>query len=236
MVVPNGDQCIVVCDAGLAFHVVDDSDVARQNLCIDTVMHELCHVYDQGRRRRLLGHELPRIPLKPLQGHVFNAADSAYAEYFANRYSHSSCSSPDMHPKNLAEVVPLVARDIRAALEAFNAEPRVEELLAVCRAKVRFLFQCFGYAAGRLFALEATLADVAAGSVDVLRAAGIYETWLAVHAELDRLDECRESWSSFQELSRLMALADSVYRHFGVVTSEGPNGLRLDLTEPEGSA
>ena len=163
---------------------------------------------------------------------MFNAADSAYAEYFANRYSHSSCSSPDMHPKNLAEVVPLVDRDIRAALSAFDAEPRVAELLAVCKAKVRFLFQCFGYAAGRLSAIEVTLDDVAPSSVDALRAAGLCETWLAVHAELDRLDECRESWSSFQELSRMMELADSVYRRYGVVISEGRNGLRLDLTAP----
>lgn len=229
MVVHLEDKCVAVLDAGIALGIADDTDDARRNLCLDTSLHEFCHVHDYGRKRRLLGHEFLKRKVSPIETHVFTAADAAWSEYFANKYSNSACSSPDMHPQYLAEVVPDVVREIREAIRSYRTHSKLDVLLPLCEQKVRFLFQCFGYAAGRLAANGTALEDVAPDSAAALRSAGLWEVWLEVFAELERLDARREEWTSFDELKPLMASADSVFKVLGIHYSESDKGVRVDI-------
>jgi hypothetical protein len=193
------------------------------------VLHELCHAHDYGRKRRLLEHEFLNKKVALIDAHVFTAADSAWSEYFANKYSNSACSSPDMHPRYLAEVVPDVVNDIREAIRSYRTHSKLDTLLSLCEQKVRFLFQCFGYAAGRLAANGTSLEDVAPESVTALRNAGMEDVWLDVFAELERLDARREEWTSFDELRPLMATVDAVFKVLGLHYSESDQGVRVDV-------
>lgn len=232
MVVHLGEKCVAVLDAGLVHGVLNDDAPDRQAVCMDTAMHELCHLHDHGRKWRLIGQDLRTRPPSPSQQHVFTAADAAWSEYFANKYSHSSYSSPDVHPKLLAEVVPSVCSDIKAAIRAYRLHLRMVDLVALCKQKVLYLFQCFGYAAGRLCASGAALGEVAPESLTALRDAGLEDVWTAVVAELVRLDTLRDEWRSFDELNALMALADTAFRRFGVFYGElTPLGIRVEVPE-----
>lgn len=229
MVVHLEDKCVAVLDAGVALGIADDSDQARRDLCLDAALHEFCHVYDYGRKRRLLEHEFSKKKVAPIDVHVFTAADAAWSEYFANKYSNSACSSPDMHPRYLTEVVPDVVRDIREAIRSYRSHSKLDTLLPLCEQKVRFLFQCFGYAAGRLAANGTSLENVAPDSATALRSAGMWEMWLVVFAELERLDARREEWTSFDELKPLMACVDAVFKVLGIHYSESDKGVRVDI-------
>lgn len=229
MVVHLEEKCVAVLDAGVALGIVDESDAARRDLCIDTVLHELCHVYDYGRKRRLLDHEFLKRKVAPIDAHVFTAADAAWSEYFANKYSNSFHSSPDMHPKYLAEVVPGAVNDIRGAIRRYRIHSRLDALLPECERKVRFLFQCFGYAAGRLAANGMSLEGVAPNSASALQDAGLWDVWLEVFGELERLDARREEWASFDELRGLMASADAAFKVLGMYYTESVDGMRVDI-------
>ena len=215
MVVKIGNKSVLVAEANILLGMTSE-DEARRDVCIDSALHELCHVYDDARFGRLLASDLARGTTRPLQGHVFTAAHAAWSEYFANKYSHSQYSSPDEHPKFLAEVVPSVVNDVRAAIQAHIAVPDLPVVLALCRKKVNFLFQCFGYAAGRLSANGAVLEEVAPESVAALEAAGLYTVFLSVHLALEALDEDRDSWTSFDDLQPLMDQADATFRTLGL--------------------
>jgi hypothetical protein len=229
MVVPLEKKCAVIFDAGVALSIIDESDPERKNLCLDTILHELCHVYDYGRKRRLLQHEFLIWKISPINSHVFNAAESAWSEYFANKYSNSTYSSPNMHPQYLSEVVPSVVEDIRNAIKSYRTHAKLDELLQFCVKKICFLFQSFGYALGRLSANSTSLEQVAPSSVAALRSAGFWDLWLAIVGELDRLDERRESWTSFDELKTLMALVDDVFKVLGIHYSESNGRVMVNI-------
>lgn len=228
MVVHLKDKCAVVLDAGVAFGIID-SDRARRDLCIDTVMHELCHVHDYCRMQTLLGHEFLVRQIEGLDHHVFSSAEAAWSEYFANRYSNSACSSLDMHPKYLAQVVPEIVAAIQEAILAYRTHAQLGELLPFCEKKIRFLFQSFGYAAGRLAAHQTSLDEIAPESAAALKKAGLYDVWNAAFCELNRLDECRDKWDSFDELKSLMKAVELTFIQFGLHYTEVDRRLHVDI-------
>jgi len=228
MTVHLKDKCAVVLDAGVAFGIID-TDGARRDLCIDTMMHELCHVHDYLRMRTILGHEFLVRKIEGLDHHIFPSAQAAWSEYFANRYSNSACSSPDMHPKYLAQVVPEVATAVREAILAYRTNAQLGELLLLCKQKVRFLFQSFGYAAGRLAANQTNLDKIAPESAAALQKAGLSDIWEATFSELDRLDDCRDKWDSFDEMKPLMKAVESTFIRFGLHYTEIDGRLHVDI-------
>jgi hypothetical protein len=177
----------------------------------------------------LLETEIQSPKVAPLYRHVFTAADAAWSEYFANKYSHTGYSSLDMHPKFLADVVPAVVKDVREAIIAYRTHSKIEEVLSQCRQKVHFLFQCFGYAAGRLSASGATLAEVAPDSVEALRAACLSDVWQGVYKELERLDAGRDSWTAWKVYEPLMAHGDAVFKLLGLRYHESGDGVGVDI-------
>lgn len=229
MVVHVGEKCVVVLDAGIAHGLMEEADPSTQDLCLDTALHELCHVDDYSRKRRLLGLGVDAPQIAPIHRYVFTAADAAWSEYFANKYSHSAASSPDMSPKFIAEVVPSVVRQVRQAIIEYRTHSRLEQLLQLCAQKLRYLFQAFGYAAGRLAASGSDLKSVAPESVDVLRAAGLEDVWQSVFDELERLDACRESWTSFAVYEPLMNQAGAAVRTFGIRYYASGDGVGVDI-------
>ena len=228
MVVKLGNKSVLVAEANILLGMTSENE-ARRDICIDTALHELCHVYDDERFGRLLADDLRRGTTRPMQGHVFTAAHAAWSEYFANRYSDSGYSSPDEQPKFLAEVVPSVVNDVHSAIQVHIAQPDLPVVLALCRKKVNYLFQCFGYAAGRLSANGAVLEEVAAESVAALEVAGLYTVFLRVHLGLDALNEERDSWTSFDDLQPLMDQADSTFRALGLHYSLDSRGVRVQF-------
>lgn len=216
MVVHLDEKCVMVLDAGIALGIAQTEDEGQKSLCIDLVMHELCHVHDHDRKRRLLGHEFMRRKIEGLDFHTFTAAESAWCEFFANRYCTSDLSSPDSHPKYLAEVVPVAVSEVKSAIREYRLHGRLDDVVAVAQQKVKFIFQCFGYAAGRLVANGASLGDVAPESVDALEAARLSDIWSGAVVELQRLDSCRDSWTSFDVLKPLMDLVLQAYAILGM--------------------
>lgn len=229
MVVHLDEKCVTVLDAGLALGIAQDEDQDHKNLCIDLVMHELCHVHDYGRKRTLLAHEFLKRKMEGLEWHTFTAAESAWCEYFANNYCTTGMSSPDMHPKYVAEVVRDVASDVKSAIREYRSHHRLDEVGGLAQQKVRFLFQCFGYAAGRLVANGANLEDVAPESLAALEAAGLEAVWHAVVEELQRLDGCRDSWTTFDELKTLMDLVIQTYAALGMYFSIKEGNVWVDI-------
>lgn len=228
MVVHLKEKCIAVFDESIALGIAGE-DEDHQAFCLDMVMHELCHVHDHGRKGTLLKHEFLQRKLKGLELHFFTAADAAWNEYFANKYSHSNKSSPDLHPKQLAEVVEEVSTSILEAIRAYRAHGRIDELLGFVEKKVNFLFQCIGYAAGRLHGMESSLKIVAPETHEALERAGLLEMWDAALDELQRLDGCKDNWSSFDEFQPLMNVVEMVMRHLGLHYRDTPQGICVDV-------
>lgn len=209
--------------------IIDHKDQNRQNLCLDTILHELCHTYDYGRKKKLLKQEFLLKKIAQIDAYVFDAAESAWSEYFANKYCTTTCSSQDMYPQYLETVVYNVVNDIKTAIRSYRNHGILDQLLRLCVQKIRFLFQCFGYAAGRLSANRMSLKQVAPNSVVALRSAGLLKVWLEIVRELDRLDEIRETWTSYEELKNLMSLVDDVFRVLGMHFSESNGVVRVDI-------
>jgi hypothetical protein len=113
-------------------------------------------------------------------------------------------------------VVRDVASDVKSAIREYRSHHRLDEVGGLAQQKVRFLFQCFGYAAGRLVANGANLEDVAPESLAALETAGLKAVWHAVVEELQRLDGCRDSWTTFDELNTLMDLVIQTYAALGM--------------------
>ena len=223
MVVHLQEKCIAVFDASLA-HGVLEKDFSVKDMCVDLILHELCHAHDFSRKKTLLKDEFLSRKLLGVQRYTFNAADAAWCEYFANKYSTTARSSADMHPKLLADVVPDVFSSLRSAVIAYRLHANLDALLEICEAKIRFLFQCFGYAAGRLVANGEELRNVAPQSHAEIEKAGLVSIWDSVLNELIRLDECQESWASFDELDALMANVSAVYRKAGLHLRDEADG------------
>lgn len=229
MVVHLKDSCVAILDAGIALGIADEEDEERSRLCMDVVLHELCHVHDNGRKSSLLAHEwLIRSPA-PLDRHVFKVAESVWNEYFANRYSYSYASSPDVYPQHLAEVVPDLTSSISSAIRAYRVHSRLDDLLPFCEAKIGFLFQCFGYAAGHLLATDRTLHAVAPESHAALVSAGLIDIWDATVNELIRLDNCRDKWESFDEYQPLMAIVNRAFKVMNLIYSESKEGVYVNI-------
>src|SRR5690606_29452748 len=129
------------------------------------------------RKSTLLAHEFLKRKLEGLDSFTFTAAEAAWSEYFANRYSTTTASSPDSYPKYLAEVVPDSIAAVKAAIVAYRTHANLDEVIAVACQKALFIFQCFGYAAGRLVANASSLDEVAPESVIALKNAGLEEVW-----------------------------------------------------------
>jgi hypothetical protein len=229
MVVHMDDRCVTVLDAGIALGIAQSEDQSQRRLCIDLVMHELCHVHDYGRKSALLTHEFLKRKMEGLEGCSFAAAESAWNEYFANYYCTSNISNPDLYPKYLAEVIPDVVEEVKSAIRDYRLHHRLEDVVALSQQKVRFIFQCFGYAAGRLAANRVTLGDVAPESVEALKAAGLSNVWRAVVVELQRLDSCRDAWTSFDELKSLMDLVLQTYGALGMHYSVKASSVWVDI-------
>lgn len=229
MTVHLDKKCVLVIDAGVALGLVTADDQAHKDLCIDLVLHELCHVHDYSRKSNLLAHEFLKRKLQGLEFHTFTAADAAWNEYFANRYCTSAASSPDMYPKYLADVVPDVLNDVKAAIRAYRTHHLLDAVVATSNQKVRFLFQCFGYAAGRLLANEVSLADIALESEEALSNAGLIGVWKSVLSELQRLDESRDKWASFDEFKPLMQLVLDTYTVLGMHFRESEGQVMVDI-------
>lgn len=229
MVVHVGEKCVLVMDAGIAYGMTEQAELSKRDLCVDTALHELCHVHDYSRKRRLLNHEVDAPKVAPLFRHVFTAADAAWSEYFANKYSHSVASSVDMHPRFIADAVPSVVKQVRHAIIEYRTNSRLDELLQLCAQKLRYLLQVFGYAAGRLAASGRSLNEVAPESVEALEAAGLEDVWQDVFDELERLDTCRESWTSFAVYEPLMRHADVVVRRLGIQYCPSGDSVRVNI-------
>jgi len=224
MVVPVGSSSVAVFDARIAYGFFEDSS---RSMCLDILEHELCHVFDFARKNRLL--ESHPLQLEGLAARFFSVADSAWSEFFANRYSDSSHGSPTAHPELLAEIVPSLKREVREEIVAYRTHKDLNRLLAQVEAKVGFLFQCFGYAAGRLQAHGTTLPAVAPDSSAALEDAGLTEVWDGVTAELARLDSTRDSWTSLSELATLMDYVRLTMNSLGLNYSHQAEGVHVEV-------
>lgn len=224
MVVPVGSSNVAIFDARIAYGLFEDTASA---MCLDILEHELCHVFDFARKSKLL--ESQPLQLEGLAARFFPLADSVWSEFFANRYSDSSHGSPTAHPELLAEIVPSLKREVREEIVAYRTHGDLNRLLAQVEAKVGFLFQCFGYAAGRLRANGTTLPAVAPDSSAALEDAGLTEVWDGVNAELARLDGIRDSWTSLSELATLMDYVKLAMKSLGLNYSLRAEGVHVEV-------
>ena len=229
MVVPVGDRSVVVFSAGILHAVMPSALEDYRDVAFDTFLHELCHVFDNARKHSLLGHEIGVRVLPGLDAHFRAAADSAWSEYFANRYSNSHHSSVDMHPKLLAEVIPSVAEAVLQEIVILRSGGDFDEVLSECKRKVRYLFMCFGYAAGRLAANNQRLEEVAPESVAQLEGAGLWAVWCQVVQELSVLDDRRDAWSSFDDFRPLMSLVGQTFTQLGLQFSLRGDAVHVDI-------
>lgn len=227
MVVHLDSTCVVVAHESIAAGLLDDASDEHRATAVDLLLHEFCHVHDFAHRHALAISDSMKDVIAGARRYFFPAADAAWSEYFANKYSHTTMASRDDHPKMLADVVPEVSEQIRAATLAYRTTGKVDELAQLAATKVAYMFQCFGYAAGRLHALGESLNDVAPLSAAALRKAGIEDVWDTVCAELLRLDADRDSWASFAVYDRLMDAVDQTLQHLGLHFSTTPQGVHV---------
>ena len=216
MVVHAADGCELVADAGLALGLLSE-DSTYNDVSVNTLRHELCHVDDFQRKSRLLKDDWLRKNVLGVRATFFPMVESLWSEYYANRVSDGP--SADVYLAGEEEMLAGAIRDavqqINEAILVFRVSHDMGDLAPRAVRKVSFVAHSMGYVLGR-YAARGLSACRTALLQEALQAAGLVETFAESRAELDRLFHMRASWASMDDLAELEQIWFRVMCRFGL--------------------
>lgn len=177
------------------------------------IRHELCHAEDAGLKKVLLGKGPSTCTA--YQSNFTSSIASLWDEFYANRYSFGPWSDPRTFLDLLRDTVPDIKSQLDEAIRKYRTSHDLNGLLAFAVPKMRFVAQCFGYAAGTLAAMGTTLEDEAPAEYAMLRSFGLDLAWRTCFDALLELDSRRPSWDSLLELNALIPGCEALFAGFG---------------------
>jgi len=220
--------------ARIVFHqslgrALASADSAYHDLAHGIVLHELCHVSDYSFRKSLGAPATDPCPADGLYSFFAAAAESLWGEYFANKYSHGPWSDPAVETSLLKDTLPELRRQVDEAIREFRSHRDIRRLHQLAEDKMRFAAQCFGYAAGRLDAMNTTLDQHAPETAELLNDLGLLDPWNSSFLSLKMLDAARSEWKDAGRLKALLEPCSAIMRAFGLRYRAQGTGAHIDL-------
>jgi hypothetical protein len=167
------------------------------------VRHELCHVSDFMFKQALIAKRPDICVYSGYEALIAPMAEALWDEFYANKYSSGPWSDPRTFLDLIRDTLPAIRQEIVNAILKYRTSRDLEGLLSFAKAKVKFVAQCFGYAAGSLAARGVTLADAAPAEHTMLVQFGLIDAWHQCFDALEHLDDLRPEWESVLEIRKL---------------------------------
>jgi len=216
MLVHAVDGCELIADVGIALGLLSP-DVAHSDVSVSTLRHELCHVDDFHRKKRLWENEWLKEHMKGVRATFFPIAESLWSEYYANRVSDSPPAGAYLTGEEdmLARAMRDATQEVETAISAFRVSHDIGGLTLLASRKVSFVALSMGYVLGR-YAARGLYAPRTTDLREALRASGLEDAFQGTMAELDRLFHKRDSWTSAEDLAELERIWLRVMCGFGL--------------------
>ena len=203
MVVHKKDGCELIADAGLARAILSEEE-SVSGIGVNTLRHELCHVDDFARKRRVWESEFLALRLTGIRATFFPIAEALWNEYYANRVSDSALADAYLTGEEdmLAGAVRAARQEVEGEITSFRVSHDVTPLRNLAVRKLSFVAMCVGYVLGRYAAREIS-GPRSPALLEALQQSGFEKTFSESLSELDRLFRVRDSWKSTQDFGAL---------------------------------
>lgn len=228
MMVQNGEGVHLVFHESIALDLVNE-DPARSNLAQHIVRHELCHVDDFAFQKALLAKNPESSVVSGFDSYFFPPARAIWDEFYANKYSFGHWSDPQVFLDLLSDSLPVIKQELVEGISNYRNTKDLWEVLAFAAPKVRFVAQCFGYAAGTLAAMGTTLEEEAPGEYAMLTEFGLSDAWEKCFEALLELDRRRPYWDSLLDLKELFPGCQALFAGLGFHYSPYGEGAWVDI-------
>lgn len=237
MLVTTPTGCKLVMHGSIAV-ALRSADVEQALYAANVIRHELCHVHDDRVRRALAARD--EVRYEPALGAIYTRSAmeqrfypmvrAMWAEYFANKHSHGPAAGDGYEFDLLRAAVQSVKEDVRQAILTYRTSGgQLDALLEVAEQKMRFLAQCFGYAAGRLAGLGVSLESRDLELHKLLVAAKLDDKFAEAYRVLDELDAAYPDWASFWDVSKLQDVCVGMMQSLGLHYRPQGEGCYVDV-------
>lgn len=227
---------MVPCEGGvrLVFHesigLALVSEVrAERDLAQSVVRHELSHVDDWAYLRSLKEKAPGLDTFDGFEASIAPLAETLWAEFYANKYSHGPWSDPRTSFTLLKDALPTVKEQVVGAIGEYRVSADLAKLRRVVEPKARFVAQCFGYAMGTLAALGEVLDVGAPEETKLLQKVGLLAAWNECFGLVRALDARRPNWASMLELRVLFPGCIALFAGLGLHYSPRGDGGHISV-------
>lgn len=238
MLVTTPTGCKLVMHGSIAV-ALQSPDVKQFLYAANVIRHELCHVHDDRVRRALAARD--EVRYEPVLGAIYTRSAmeqrfypmvrSMWAEYFANKHSHGPAAGDGYEFDLMRAAVQSVKEEVRQAILTYRTSGgQLDALLEVAEQKMRFMAQCFGYAAGRLAGLGVSLKERDPDLHTLLVATEMEDKFEEAYQALEALDAAYPDWASFWDVSKLQDVCVGMMQYLGL--HYRPEGDRVYVDVP----
>lgn len=228
MMVRSGDGVHLVMHESVALALAAD-EIEQSDWAQHVVRHELCHVSDFEFKRGLITKHPDQCAFAGFDALMAPMAEALWDEFYANKYSSGPWSDPRTFLDLLRDAVPTIRQEIVAAILQHRASPDLPGLLTFAKTKVKFIAQCFGYAAGSLAGRGVGLLDAAPEENALLVQFGLDYAWQRCFETLEELDRIRPHWESALDLRKLFPACVTLLAGFGFDYQPHGDGAYVDI-------
>ena len=143
-------------------------------------------------------------------------AEALWDEFYANKYSSGPWSAPRTFLDLMRDTLPAIRQEIVDAILKYRTTRDLDGLLSFAKTKVKFVAQCFGYAAGSLAARRVTLSEAAPDERAMLDQFGLVSAWDQCFDTLEELARTYLEWESALEIRQLFPACVALLTGFGL--------------------
>ena len=215
MMVRTDDGVQLVMHESVALALTGD-DQEQSDWAQHIVRHELCHVDDFSFKKTLIAKHPDRATYAGFDTHMAPLAEALWDEFYANNYSSGPWSDRRTFLDLLRDATPGIHAEIVDAILNYRNSRDLGGLLAIAEPKVKFIAQCFGYAAGTLAAFGVQLEQEAPEEHAMLKRLGLLDAWNQCFDALVELDCARPNWESVLDISKLFPGCIALFAGFGL--------------------
>lgn len=215
MMVRAGDGVRLVMHESVALALAAD-EPAQTGWAQHVIRHELCHVSDFAFKQALIAKRPDCRAYTGFDALMAPLAETLWDEFYANKYSCGPWSDPRTFLDLMRDTLPTIRQEIVDAILRYRTTRDLQGLLSFAKAKVKFVAQCFGYAAGSLAANRFTLPDAAPAEHAMLVKFELMDAWQQCFDTLQELDDTYPEWESALEIRRLFPACVALFAGFGL--------------------
>ncbi len=228
MMVRAGEGVHLVMHEAVA-HALISEDSKQSDWAQHAVRHELCHASDFAYKKALIAKRPDCRTFGGFDKVMAPLAETMWDEFYANKYSTGPWSDPRTFLDLLRDTFPTIRQDIVDAILLYRTTYDLEGLLSFTNPKVKFVAQCFGYAAGSLAGGRVKLADAAPEVYALLDQFGMSDAWNQCYDVLEDLDRTYLEWESDLDIRQLFPACVALLAGFGLQYRPYGDGAYVDI-------